>query len=794
MSAKPSIAKVILDLNTPGLRRTYDYLLPDAYEGRIEPGSTVIVPVRAGERLGYVIEISDGARSDGLKSISGVVDGTRLIGPKQIELSRWMADYYLANLNETLKLTLPPGARHRLRAVIERATGADTEDPALVWLEARGGSAPRAEMEKVFSRPTVTGLVKDGRLSQHFILQEPTVRPKVVDFVDLVRSAQTPGRLGPKQAEILADLQGLAPQTVKSLLGKHGGSRQTLSSLADKGLVTIFTRNDERRTNTDFINPVNRKLTLNQEQENALARIEAALKAGAGEVILLDGVTGSGKTEVYIRAAETCLKAGRAAIFLVPEIALLPQLVERLALRFDEQVAILHSGLKAGERFDAWQAVAAGRKKIIVGARSALFAPVEDLGLIVIDEEHETSYKQNSHPRYDARVVAAKLADIHGAAVALGSATPSLETQQLARGHGAHIKLNSRVAGFNLPRIGIVDMREEMRAGNYGLFSQTLIDGLRRTLDSGLKAILLINRRGFANFLLCRACGYVPTCDNCAISLTYHRVDNRLHCHHCDVSHKAPETCPNCQNIDWRYSGAGTQRVEDELNELFNEATVIRMDADTTARQDAHRQQLLRFYHAKGAILLGTQMIAKGLDFPEVALVGIVNADTALNLPDFRAAERTAQLLTQVSGRSGRGPVPGEVIIQTFNPENYAVQAAGRDYKEFCAAELEHRRELGYPPFSTMINIIVSSQQEKSAIAAAEDLAGHLEPLLKDIAFLLGPAPAPISKIKGYWRRHLIIMTQDPDGVKAILRSNSRLTNGGRGVKIIIDIDPMWLL
>lgn len=789
-----SIAKVILDLSNPDLRRTYDYLIPEAYKDRIEPGSTVIVPVRSGARLGYVIEISDEPRSDGLKPISDLVDGSRLIGPKQIELSRWMADYYLANLNETLRLTMPPGARHRLLDVVELEAGAGAGEPALAWLSARGGSAPRAEAEETFSRSTIAALVKDGRLNRRFILRKPAVRAKTVDFADIVKSVETPAGLGPKQAALLADLRRVAPQPVKGLLAKHGGSRQSLKSLVDRGLATIFTRNEERRTNTGFIMPVDGKITLNQEQTDALTRIEAALRADASRMVLLDGVTGSGKTEVYIRAAETCLRAGRAAVFLVPEIALLPQLVERLALRFGEEVAVLHSGLPAGERFDAWQAVAEGRKKIVVGARSALFAPVDDLGLIVIDEEHETSYKQNSHPRYDARVVAVKLAELHGAAIVLGSATPSLETQWLAREKGSHIKLSHRVAGFNLPRIHIVDMREEMQAGNYGLFSQILLDELRRTLDNGLKAILLINRRGFANFLLCRACGHVPTCDNCAISLTYHRTDNRLHCHHCDVSHKAPDACPNCRNIDWRYSGAGTQRVEDELKELFSGAAVIRMDADTTARHDAHRQQLLRFYRAKSAILLGTQMIAKGIDFPEVALVGIVNADTALNLPDFRAGERTAQLLTQVSGRSGRGPIPGEVIIQTYNPDNYAVQAAGRDYEDFCAAELDHRRDLGYPPFNAMINIIISSREEEEAIAGAGALANSLRPLLSDLAFLLGPAPAPISKIKGYWRYHLIIMTQDPDGVKSILRSNRRLTNGGRGVKIIIDIDPMWLL
>lgn len=789
------IAKVFLDLNTPDLRRAYDYNVPDILKNRIEAGATVIVPVRARECLGYVIDIEDEASSDELKFISDVVSGSRLIGPKQIELSNWMADYYLANLNETIRLSLPPGARRRLSPVIEISNESreSSDDPLIDWLAEQGGQASRSEAEKLFARRRVESLIRTGLLNQRFILKEPSVRPKSVDFADLVISASPSARLGPKQSAIYADLRTSSPQPVKDLLSKNRSSRQSLKGLIDKGLVTLFSKTEERLTKTDFIGPPNRSINLSIEQAKALAEIETALNKNGDRIVLIDGVTGSGKTEIYIRAAQTCLKEGRAAIFLVPEIALLPQLAERLAMRFSGQVAVLHSGIAAGERLDAWMAVAAGRKKIVVGARSALFAPVDNLGLIVIDEEHETSYKQSSYPRYDARVVARKLAELHGAVLVLGSATPSLETQWAAR-KGVHAKLSNRVAGFNLPLVEIVDMRAEMKAGNYGLFSQKMIDRLHHTLRRGLKAILLINRRGFANFILCRDCGYVPACDHCAISLTYHRADNRLHCHHCDVSREAPDKCPNCGNLDWRFSGAGTQRVEDDLRAIFTDIPVVRMDADTTSQNDAHRRQLLRFHNSKGAILLGTQMIAKGLDFPEVALVGIINADTALNLPDFRAAERTAQLLTQVSGRSGRGPIPGEVIIQTFNPENYAVQAACKDYQEFCKVELEHRRDLGYPPFSSMINIVVSSQNDEVAAAAANELADGLRSSVEEIAVMLGPAPAPITRIKGYWRHHIIIMAEDPDRVRSILRSNSRLTKGRKGVRIIIDIDPMWLL
>lgn len=787
-----SVAKVILDINAPGIWRTYDYLIPPSLESQLEIGATVVVPVRHSERLGYAIEIVDGP-GEQLKEIIAVVSGTRLIGPRQIELSRWLAEFYLSSLSEALKLTMPPGARHRLRKTIE-LSGEAGDEPALIRLKEAGGSVLRSRLAEAFGEDRLKTLIKQGLLRPSFTLVEPSVKPRSVDFADLVSGCEPQAGLGGKQEAVLADLRRRSPQPLKELMRKHGASRATVNSLVERSLISVFSRREERLTETRFTEQPVREIVLNEDQANALSAIEAAMAAGVQRTILLDGVTGSGKTEVYLRATRTCLEAGRASIFIVPEIALLPQLVERLAQRFGDQVAVVHSGLPAGERLDAWQAAASGRKKVIVGARSALFAPVAELGLIVIDEEHETSFKQNSNPRYDARTVAAKLADIHRATLVLGSATPSLEAQWSAKTGGLHVKLEQRVSGFNLPSIKIVDMRAEMKAGNYGLFSDALIESLEKALGRGQNAILLINRRGFANFLLCRDCGYVPTCTYCAVSLTYHRTDNRLHCHHCGIATAAPELCPKCGNTDWRYTGAGTQRIESELNEALPETTVIRMDADTTAKHDSHRRQLLRFYRAKGAILLGTQMIAKGIDFPQVSLVGIINADTGLNLPDFRAAERTAQLLTQVSGRSGRGPIAGEVVIQTFNPESYAIRAVTSDYRCFCEEELEHRRELQYPPFSSMINIIFSSLSEEAAIAAAEATVEDLRKSLSDADTLLGPAPAPISKIKGYWRYHATIMTKDPERVKSVLRQETRLTQGRKNVKIIIDIDPVWLL
>jgi primosomal protein N' (replication factor Y) (superfamily II helicase) len=789
-----AVARVILDLQRRGLWQVYDYEVPAGLSG-VKPGATVVVPVRSGHNLGYVIEVEEAFPSSGVKPILAVVDGARLIGPKQIELSRWLSDHYLTGLSDALKLNLPTGLRPRLTAVLELEAGVETGEPPLVWLAQNGGRATEKDFETVFGKPATAKLLQSGLVKRGFRLEGPAIKPKTSEFAALVSEQPPSARLGPKQLAILEDLRLKSPIPVKLLLDRHQTARETLNRLVNKQLVRLFERQEERETDTSFTNLPGKGVALNLDQEQALAAIAGAIEAGQKRLILLDGVTGSGKTEVYIRAIDLCLRQGRSAIVLVPEIALLPQLAERLSHQFGPRLAVIHSGLGAGQRIDAWQAVASGHKKLVVGARSALFAPVENLGLVVIDEEHETSYKQNAEPRYDARVVAAKLADLHGATVVLGSATPSLETRVRVETDGLHLKLPERAAGLNFPKVKIIDMRQEFKHGNYGLFSDELARALAEALDNGHKAILLINRRGFANFLLCRQCGFVPECVNCSVSLTFHQRDGSLVCHHCGDRLPAPPACPKCGTADWRFAGAGTQRVETELKEALGDVTFVRMDADTTTRRDAHRRQLLEFYHAKRAVLIGTQMVAKGLDFPSVAVVGIINADTALNLPDFRAAERTAQLLIQAGGRSGRGPIPGRVFIQTYNPDNYAVKAAIGGYEDFCLIETGQRRELGYPPFSSMVNVIFSSLDERRAAKRAQEFADKFTPLLEGgVGLLLGPAPAPIHKIKGHWRWHAAITTTDPKRVKCLLRENNRLIENRKDVRVIVDVDPVWML
>ncbi len=796
------IAEVILDLSSSYNRHTYSYIVPPDLADKVKPGGTVIVPVRARENLGYVVELTADPGTDRtLRQIIEVVGGAAQITLEQLELSRWLADHYLCGLNESLKLVRPSAQRHRLTPwLIYQAEPSKTEgveqkgvdDPALHWIISRAGRAREAEVEKEFGRGAVERLLRQTDLRREFTLEDPPDKPKMVEFAKLAGDPEA--ARGPKERAIMRALEKSSPKATRALLQECDAARTSLRGLARKELIELFKQPQERAFDTSFINPLVKKIVLSAEQKTAVEQLTGALAARTYRSFLLEGVTGSGKTEVYMAAADAALSAGRAALFLVPEIALLPQLVERLALRFGPQVAVIHSGLATGQRNDMLRAVAAGRKRVIVGARSALFSPIKELGLIVIDEEHETSYKQNSAPRYDAREAAKKLAELHQAVVVFGSATPSLETGAGLAGTDSHLTLKNRVGEGSFPSVTVVDMRIEVGQGNYGVFSRRLIEDLQTTLDNGHKAILLMNRRGYAGFTVCRHCGYVPECDNCSISLTYHQNGGWLRCHHCGAARRPLEQCPKCAKEEWRFPGVGTQRVESELNERLPDATVVRMDADTTGQQGAHRDQLLRFHQAERAILLGTQMVAKGLDFPEVALVGIINADTALNLPDFRAAERTAQLIIQVSGRSGRGNVPGEVLVQTFNPDNYAVQAAVSGYSGFFQRELAFRRDLGYPPYTSMFNIIFSSPKKLLAQETAETVAKRLRSAIGKQARFLGPAPAPIERVKGYYRFHLVLTTTQPESVKKILREDSAENSPPAGVRIIMDVDPVWLL
>jgi len=541
---------------------------------------------------------------------------------------------------------------------------------------------------------------------------------------------------------------------------------------------------------------------LTVEQAGAVEVIGEAAAAGRAASFLLYGVTASGKTEVFLRVIEQVLEQGRQAIVLMPEISLTAQAVGIYRARFGDQVGVLHSALSVGERWDEWQRIRAGEARVVIGARSALFAPTPSVGLIVVDEEHETSYKQEQAPRYHSRDLALKRGELARCPVVLASATPSLESFYAAECGRHHLlRLPTRVEERPLPRVQVVDIRS---AGpRTTILSTPLRQGIGSRLEAGEQVILFLNRRGFATFLLCPACGEAVRCPDCRVSLTYHRQQRQVRCHHCGLAEKAPTVCIRCGGRNIRFSGFGTERVESELASVFPRARAVRLDRDTTARKGAHVRIVGQFRTAAADILIGTQMVAKGFDFPGVTLVGVVSADTSLNLPDFRAAERTFQLLTQVSGRSGRGEKEGEVVVQTFRPDHYSVSAAAQqDYEAFYRREIAVRQELDYPPFTRLANLVVSAEQEQQARERAEWLAERIRQLIgrpcpqvigAGRLDVLGPAPAPIPKLRGKHRWHLVVRA--PRGeLQGVLRKALSGAGDWAGASVAVDVDPTSLM
>lgn len=534
------------------------------------------------------------------------------------------------------------------------------------------------------------------------------------------------------------------------------------------------------------------------EQEEAIKQISCKMGQGESSVVLLQGVTGSGKTEVYLQAISEVLEQGKQAIVLVPEIALTPQMEERFLGRFGERVAVVHSRLSDGERSEAWRRMRDGEAEVAVGARSAVFAPFARIGLIIVDEEHEFSYKQEDNPKYHTRDVAVHRAQQHNAVVVLGTATPSIESYYLAQqGVYSSLQLTRRIENRPMPVVNIVDMREELQRNNRSVFSVALREAISDGLDRGEQSIILMNRRGFSTFVLCRDCGFVLRCSHCSVSLTYHAPDNSLRCHYCRYKSTTPEICPACKSHRIRYFGAGTQKVEDELHTIFPKARILRMDADTTTRKDSHAKILAEFERGDADILLGTQMIAKGLDYPNVTLVGIVAADTALNLPDFRSAERTFQLLTQASGRAGRGDKPGQVIIQTYNPEHYSIKAVqAHDYDAFFREEIDVRRDLCYPPFHSLIKVVVSGDDEREVIHRLENIARSAGQRAEKHGVeleLLGPSPSPLNRLKNQFRWQLFLKGPDKQLLHTVLIDTVDDAAFGAG-GLSIDVDPVSML
>ncbi len=723
----------------------FDYRVTEELRAQVTPGCRVRVPLGRGNRgvVGYCVAVEQ--RRDvgrALKDIRATVDADALLSPSMIRLTKWMADYYLCRWGQVLEAVVPAGVR---------------------------GRAGTREMT---------------------FLSVPT----------RVAAKLTQLKLPPKQAHALKVLASSPdPLTPQQLSRAADCSMVPINGLRTKSLVKEEVRRVYMADVDDKPEKRESHLQLNGDQQKALDAILATLHSGRHETLLIHGVTGSGKTEVYIRAIDEMIHFGRQAIVLVPEISLTPQTRQRFRSRF-ENVAVLHSHLSDSERHWHWQRIARGEVEVVVGARSAVFAPTRHLGMIVLDEEHDSSFKQDIAPRYHARDVALERARAENIPLVLGSATPSLESWQRAR-DGAYqlIELPNRVLDLPLPDVAPVDLRTEFKSrGSRGAVSRQLHQAIDQALKDGGQVILLLNRRGYSTSIQCPACGHVVRCQDCDIPLTHHRDKSKAICHYCDFNIAAPDVCSECGRTGIRYAGFGTQKLEREIRARFRNIECLRMDSDSMQKPGSHEEALARFRSGEVKILFGTQMIGKGLDFPNVTLVGVINADTALHFPDFRASERTFQLVTQVAGRTGRGEKGGRVLVQTFSPEHPAIQAAMRhDYAAFANLELPVRQEYRYPPMAALIRLIVRGETEGSAEQFADHIGQRVREMIetaKADVRILGPAPAPISKLRGKFRFHMLLQGQDGEQMRGIVRKATGDLKPPEGVQWVVDVDPLDLL
>jgi primosomal protein N' (replication factor Y) len=803
-----------VSVNSPiAQRRTFSYAIPPNLE--VNVGQAVWVPFGDKRLQGIVLELSPHPEVEETREIAGVIEPRPLLSPQQVQLARWISQYYLSPLFDAVALMLPPGFERRTLTFISPTPPPDGFDPSTLNAEARQvlelikgkGKLSLGQIEKALGRKRasaiVSQLVNKGLAAKSYELEKIRVKPKMVPYLSLAVS-QTEAeqevnklrRKALKQASLLEYLwrQNEAVPWAKARENTKC-SKATADALVKKGLAR-FAAVEVRREPISYENIVPfPPLTLTLAQKAAFEAIKFSPAEGKSQTFLLHGVTGSGKTEIYLQALAETVKLGKKAIVLVPEIALTPQTIERFAARFPQRVAVLHSKLSLGEQFDEWQRIREGNFDVVIGSRSAIFAPQPHLGLIVIDEEQEWTYKQSDKsPRYHARDVALKLADLSGATVVMGSATPDVESFYRAqRGDYRLLRLPERVTPYDgsaLPKVEIVDMREELKAGNQSLFSRSLFQAIAQATANQEQVILFLNRRGAASFIQCRSCGFVMRCRRCDVPLSYHLAEDRLVCHQCNYRIDVPESCPKCKRRRIKFLGIGTQRLEQEVGYTFPQAKLLRWDSDVTRGRYSHDEILSKFRAHDADILIGTQMVAKGLDLPLVTLVGVVSADTALNLPDFRSGERTFQLLSQVAGRAGRGERGGKVIIQTYAPEHYAIRAAAEhDYAAFYEQEISYRRQLHNPPFSQLARLTYSQTNDVLCQREAERMKRFLEQEIaaKGIAGieLIGPAPAFIHRLRGRFRWQLILRGSELSAFLSPLPLPAGWT---------VDIDPMGLV
>ena len=790
---KVQIAKVIVDVPLMQTDKPYSYAVPKEFSTMLEIGMRVHVPFGKANRLiqGIVVELTEETTPE-LKEIAEVLDFTPVLNEEQLWLAEELRKSVFSYKISILKAMLPGFLNSSYDKILHAQPSLNKEDRLLIFGNAdqQHFSSLDKELQAKVMRLTRQGAiqVEYQAIDQKHIKTEKWYQVNQEILEQLV----IPQRAKKKQA--LRDvLQGQTDMYRLADLKEHF-SREVIHYFVEQEAVQIIEK-EVSRSEAYFENvATDSALVLNEEQEAAVQAITQQIGQG-GKPFLLEGVTGSGKTEVYLQVIQEALSRGKTAIMLVPEISLTPQVTNRFISRFGKKVAILHSGLSNGERYDEWRKVERGEAQVVVGARSAIFAPLKNIGVIIIDEEHEASYKQDSNPRYHARDVALLRAKYNQAVLVLGSATPSLESRARAsKGVYHFLQLTKRANPHaQIPEVEIVDFRDYIGQNEASDFTPVLLEAIKDRLEKKEQVVLMLNRRGYSSFVMCRECGTVDTCPNCDISLTLHMDTKSMNCHYCGFSKGIPHSCSNCSSRSIRYYGTGTQKAYDELVEAFPQARILRMDVDTTRKKGSHEQILKEFGGEEANILLGTQMIAKGLDFPNVTLVGVLNADTALNLPDFRSSERTFQLLTQVAGRAGRAEKAGQVIIQSYNPNHYAIAfAKNQDYEGFYAYEMRVRRQLAYPPYYFTVGITLSHKIEEVVIKKSYEVLNILRSGLSDKVQILGPTPKPIARTHNLYHYQLMIKYRFEDHLPDVLNQMLDWTQqkDNKDLRLSIDHEP----
>lgn len=798
------IAQIIVDVPTMQTNRPYTYQVPEQLEHQIQTGMRVVVPFGNGSRQvqGFVVGLDDQTAYDGeLKSIISILDLNPVLNQELLTMSQWLADSCYAFRISCMHTMLPNVMKtktHRRLKIIDELDETDLFE--LFHGQDEIDFEPENMPDEIVSR-----LLKLKRNQQIEVVYSLTDQAKskfatgikpLLSFERLEEERTSLRKTAKAQSELLSYLQSMIGSEIKlSEAREQTGLSNAIFSTGEKKGWLEKIQIETFRTPKALLNDAKKPIPeLTADQQTAVDAICDSIQSTDPQTFLLQGVTGSGKTEVYLRSIAETLANNQTALMLVPEISLTPQMVTRVKSRFGDLVAVLHSGLSNGERYDEWRRIERGEAKVVVGARSAVFAPLENIGLIIMDEEHESSYKQDETPRYHARNVAKWRSDYYGATVVLGSATPSLESRARAqKGVYQHLLLPERINQQPLPAVQVVDMRQELRKHAESNFSTELLDEIQIRMSRGEQSILMLNRRGYSSFIMCRDCGFVLQCPNCDISLTLHMDTHTMKCHYCGHEEPIPKICPNCQSHKIRYYGTGTQKVQEELQAIIPDAKILRMDVDTTRRKGMHEKLLNSFGNQEADILIGTQMIAKGLDFPNVTLVGVLNADTALGLPDFRSSERTFQLLTQVSGRAGRADKTGSVIVQTFNPDHYAIKLAQHhDYEHFFQVEMNIRHRGKYPPYFYTLQISVSHEEEAQAAKAIMNIAQFLKPNLDKNSIVLGPTPKSIARMnRKYYYQLVIKYKQDTRLHQLLTQMMDQIQKQSRhGVQISIDPEP----